>query len=80
MTVSAIREKLHSYIDTADLKKVKAIYTMLEDSITEDVQWNKSFKNELDSRYNDYKKTGISVSEKDANKRINHILKKGKIA
>ncbi len=56
MTVSAIREKLHSYIDTADLKKVKAIYTMLEDSITEDVQWNKSFKNELDSRYYDYKK------------------------
>ncbi len=37
MTVSAIREKLHSYIDTADLKKVKAIYILLEDSITEDV-------------------------------------------
>jgi|688.fasta_scaffold444590_2 hypothetical protein len=80
MTTSAIRQKLHSYIDTADIKKVKAIYTMLEDSISEITEWDLAFTDELDSRYSDYKKTGKSISEKDANKRINHILKKGKIA
>ena len=80
MTVSSIREKLHNNIDTADTKKVKAIYTMLEDSISEETDWDVAFTDELDARYNDYKKTGKSVSEKDATKRINHILKKGKIA
>jgi hypothetical protein len=53
---------------------------MLEDSISEETDWDVAFTDELDARYNDYKKTGKSVSEKDATKRINHILKKGKIA
>jgi hypothetical protein len=80
MTATAIRKKLHTYIDNADIKKVKAIYTMLEDSISEETKWDVAFTNELDDRYNEYKKIGQSVSEKEATERINHILKKGKIA
>lgn len=80
MTATSIREKLHKFIDTADIKKVKAMYTMIEDSISEKAHWDKDFADELDSRYNEFKKTGKSVSEKIAKKRINHILKTGKIA
>lgn len=35
MTTAVIRKKLHNFIDTADDKKVKAIYNMVEDEITE---------------------------------------------
>jgi len=30
MTLTSVREKLHKYIDTADSKKVMAIYTILQ--------------------------------------------------
>lgn len=80
MTATSIREKLHKYIDTADIKKVKAIYTMLEDSISEKAKWDMEFTDELDSRYNEFKKTGKRVSERSAEKRIDHILKTRKIA
>lgn len=80
MTTTAIREKLHTYIDTADIKKIKATYTMIEDSLVAESHWDVDFKNELDSRYNEFKLTSKSVTEKEANKRISHILKKGKIA
>lgn len=33
MASSSIKEKLHHYIDTADEKKLHAIYTILEDEI-----------------------------------------------
>ncbi len=35
MTVAAIREKLKTYVDDVDDKKVKALYTLLEDEIEE---------------------------------------------
>jgi hypothetical protein len=38
MTIAVIREKLYDYIRVADDKKVKAIYMMLEDDITQDLQ------------------------------------------
>jgi len=79
MTATSIRKKLHTYIDNADIKKVKAIYTMLEDSISEETNWDKVLTDELDARYNEYKKTGKSFSEKEVNKRINQILKKSKV-
>ena len=33
MAPTTIKEKLHHYIDTADEKKLQAIYTILEDEI-----------------------------------------------
>lgn len=53
MNTATIREKLYDYIRVADEKKVKAIYTMLEDEITEEVAWWKdnAFTAELDKRY-----------------------------
>lgn len=35
MKSAELREKLHNYIDTAQEKKLKAIYTMLEEEINE---------------------------------------------
>lgn len=57
MTISAIREKLYDYIRIADDKKIKAIYMMLEDEITEDIQWRNDnpFVRELDRRHTDWK-------------------------
>lgn len=34
MTIAAIREQLHQYIDTADDRKIKALLTLLEDDMT----------------------------------------------
>jgi hypothetical protein len=53
MTVAAVREKLYDYIRVADDKKIKAIYTMLEDDMTEQLGWwnDNTLVQELDSRY-----------------------------
>jgi hypothetical protein len=51
MTTSAIREKLVSYLQVADDKKLKAIYTMVEDEInTAENDWDEDFINELENR------------------------------
>ena len=39
MNTASIRDKLYDYIRVADDKKLMAIYTMLEDTITEDLEW-----------------------------------------
>jgi len=36
MTYTRVKEKLHSYIENADQKKVKAIYALLESEIEDD--------------------------------------------
>jgi hypothetical protein len=40
MTTTAIRERLYDYIRVADDKKIKAIYTLLEDQIAPAVDWS----------------------------------------
>lgn len=51
MTTTAIREKLAKYLKVADDKKVKAIYTMVEDEITtSENDWDEDFINELEKR------------------------------
>ena len=51
MTTTAIREKLVSYLRIADEKKVKAIYTMVEDDInTEANDWDEAFAKEMQQR------------------------------
>jgi putative addiction module component (TIGR02574 family) len=57
MTATSTRQKLYDYIRVAEDKKVKAIYTMLEEEIEEAHNyWNdKDFIKELDKRSADYK-------------------------
>jgi len=54
MSIAEIKQQLHDYIDTAEDKKLKAIYTLLEDDISEDYQFSEDQKKELDRRYNNY--------------------------
>ncbi len=53
MTASAIRERLYDFIRVADDKKVKALYTILEDEIIETTEWwnDKDFIKEMDESY-----------------------------
>jgi hypothetical protein len=51
MTTTAIREKLVNYLQVADEKKLKAIYTMVEDEInTAANDWDDDFIKELERR------------------------------
>ena len=55
MTIVAIRKKLHHYIETAQDKKVKAIFAMVEDEIEDDaIVWPDKFLNELNKRTSDF--------------------------
>jgi hypothetical protein len=81
MTTTAIREKLYDYIRIADDKKVKAIYMMLEDEITERVEWwkDKAFTDELDKEFAAFKNgkiKGVSLEEVDAS--IENLKRKRK--
>jgi hypothetical protein len=61
MKATDIKQKLHQYIDTADEKKLQAIYTILEDEIEGDFFYSKE---EINSFYDRRKKhlTGESKS------------------
>jgi len=52
MNTANIRQKLYEYIKVADDKKVKAIYTIVEDDINELHEWwnDKKIIDELDRR------------------------------
>jgi hypothetical protein len=52
MTTTAIREKLHNYIDTVDDKQIESIYALFEDQIAPAVNWyeDEEFVAELDER------------------------------
>ncbi|MFA6152244.1 MAG: hypothetical protein WC716_13040 [Chitinophagaceae bacterium] len=57
MTVSTIRQELYDYIRVAEDRKVRAIYTMLEDEIAERYDhWNDSkFTGQIEERSAEYK-------------------------
>jgi hypothetical protein len=55
MTTTAIREKLVNYLQIADEKKIKAIYTMVEDEInTIENDWDDDFIKEMEARRKSY--------------------------
>jgi hypothetical protein len=79
MSTSTIRQQLHNYLEVADDKKVKALYTIVEDEIKKSiVEYTEDFKKELDHRYAYYKSGGKMITAAEANKQIQAILKKGK--
>ncbi|OSZ82596.1 hypothetical protein CAP35_04835 [Chitinophagaceae bacterium IBVUCB1] len=75
MTVATIRKKLHEYLDTADDKKIKAMYTLLESEI-EEHGYSDEFIALLKKRENYYKNGGTMISAEESKKRINEVLKK----
>ncbi len=77
MTTSAIRQQLHNYLEIAEDKKIKAIYTMMEEEIKErSVEYTDELKTELDERMADYKNgKSKTISAATSNKRIRKILK-----
>jgi mannitol/fructose-specific phosphotransferase system IIA component (Ntr-type) len=77
MNTAAIRQELHNYLEVAEDKKVKAIYTMMQESIKESsIDYSDEFKAELDSRNESYK-NGFAkmITAQESKKRIQKILK-----
>ena len=77
MTTLAIRQKLHSYLELADGKKLKAIYTFLADDINESaIKYTPELKKELDTRYAEYKKGSAKViTASESKRRVKRVLK-----
>jgi len=77
MNTTSIRQQLHSYLEVADDKKIKAFYTLMKSDIEESgVEYTNELKTELDSRYNS-QKSGKSkmITATESKKQINKILK-----
>jgi hypothetical protein len=55
MPAVQIKETLHEYIDTADDKKLEAIYTILKDSIDPDFEYSKDEISAIYARRDKYK-------------------------
>ncbi len=79
MKTEDIRQKLHHYIETAEDKKVKAIFTMVEDEIEETFNhWNdEKFINEVQRREDRYLDgTSKTFTLKQSVGRARHTIKK----
>ncbi len=81
MKTAEIRDKLYDYIRIADDKKIKAIYTMLENEINDELAWweDNDFVKKLDAEYKDWsngKTKGYTIAE--ANESISKLRVKKK--
>ncbi len=76
MTTATIRQKLHNYLEVADDKKVRAIYTMVENEVENySLTYTDELKTVLDQRFEDYKSGKINlVTEEESKKRIHDLL------
>lgn len=80
MSTGSIRQKLHSYLEVADDKKVKVMYIMLEENIKgSSVEYTEELKEELDKRYADYKNGKAKIiTSSESKSRIEKVLKSGR--
>lgn len=76
MDTAAIRQQLHNYLEVADDKKIKALYTIIEKEIQEnEFEYSDELKDELDKRYSEYKNgTAEIITAAESKKRIEKIL------
>lgn len=77
MNTITIRQQLHSYLEVADDKKIKAFYTLLKSDIEDSgVQYSDDLKAELENRYHSYK-AGQSkmITSSESKRRVRKILK-----
>ncbi len=49
MTITAMKKKLHEYVENGDPQKIKLFYSLLEDKESE-IEWSDEFVKELDRR------------------------------
>jgi putative addiction module component (TIGR02574 family) len=77
MSTVTIRQKLHSYLEVADDKKVKAIYAIMESDIEgSGIAYTDEIKKELDRRHAEYKSGKANmVTADESRKRVQKILK-----
>ncbi len=80
MNTEAIRKQLHTYLEVADDKKVKAIYALMETDIKQaGLNYTDEVKQELDKRYADYKSgKAKTISAAESKRRIEKLLKSGR--
>jgi hypothetical protein len=76
MTTLAIREKLATYMQIADDKKVKAVYALLETDLEDEFEYSDELKKQLDDGYKYYKNGGKMITAAAASKQVRNSLKK----
>ncbi len=76
MTNIQLRQKLHQFIDKAEDRKLKAIYTIIENDIEQSSLLTDEQKAELDKRLEEYiQGKGKNYSLKSAMNRIRRKIK-----
>ena len=80
MTTSAIRKNLHEYIRFADEKKVKALFTIVEDEIKQKREiWTSDFVKEMKQRSKQIETNKVKGNSwQDVQKKARAILKNEK--
>ncbi len=76
MSTITIRERLHSYLEVADDKKIKAIYEIMENDIEKsELEYTNEVKEELDIRYESFRSGKANmVSAEESKMRIKKLL------
>jgi hypothetical protein len=80
MTAIAIRRSLQEYIRFADEKKIKALFTIVEDEINQKRGlWTKEFINDMKKRSSDFSNNKVKGSTRQSvQRKVQSILKNGK--
>jgi hypothetical protein len=70
MTAASIRKKIENYLQVADVKKIKAIYTLLQDEIEhEEPITIKQYNQELKEAEDEYS-TGEYITNEEMKKQV----------
>ncbi len=79
MNTTIIRQRLHHYLDTADDRKIKALYVMVEEELKETMTiYSEELKAELDDRIANYLNGGKMTSAAEMADRLQAIRVKRK--